>query len=463
VRVRQASTVNPMDHAAFATLYERYEERAFNLAYRIAGSEADAADAVREAFLEATQKLPRLAGGEASFGHCLFGAIRNACHDLMPRRQRPLPAEAVPAAPGPSQEAIAAASMRLPVRQREALALRELGQLSYGEIAAIMEASGNSVAQLISRARINLSDELRGTVLASVVAPSPECERALPLIATRQDGQIEPGSRDEAWLDVHLAACDRCRLGIEAMQEADASYRSWAPLAAPPGLLAATMAKAAALTGSDWREGIAAEAERSPAESLSAAGSGSAAERRRPPRRRPMLAAGLATLLLGAGLAAIFLPGDPAAPPLDPAADAAPAPKTAAGRAGGEAKGKTTDDGQRDRKKAKPAPGATEASAGETASTPGPVVTQVTTGGGSADLPASPPDRSSAEAGVEPTQRTSTAKPTRKPQPVTTTPAPEPAAAPAVASEEAAPAEEAAPEPPRRREPPGKPADHPSK
>src|SRR5215204_6459456 len=37
------------DGGAFATLYERYEQRAFNLAYRMVGSEADAADAVKEA------------------------------------------------------------------------------------------------------------------------------------------------------------------------------------------------------------------------------------------------------------------------------------------------------------------------------------------------------------------------------------------------------------------------------
>jgi RNA polymerase sigma-70 factor, ECF subfamily len=458
---RLARTAAAGDGSSFAVLYERYEQRAFNLAYRIAGSEADAADAVQEAFLNATQKLPRLADGELWFGHCLFAATRHSCHDLMPRRERPLPGEPIPATPEPPEEAIAGASMRLPVRQREALALRELGQLSYEEIAAIMETGGNSVAQLISRARINLSDELRGTVLASIAAPSPECERALPLIAMRQDGQLEAGSREAAWLDVHLTACDRCQRGVEAMQGADASYRSWAPIAAAPGLLAATMAKAALLTGSDWSGEIGeAEAAHSSAGPASAATSAPAADRDRSPRgRRPLLAAGLAALLFLAGFSAILLRDDPAAPPLEQAAEATPAPGAAAPHSGNGAKTKTkSDPAQRSENKAKAGTSAAQASAGDAASTPEPVVAQVRTEGSSGE-PASRPARPVREAGVEQTQRTSMPRPGRRPQP--TTAAPEPAPAPAPVTEAPSPVEEPAAEPPRRREPPGKPADRP--
>ena len=56
------------DGAAFAALYERYEQRAFNLAYRITGSEADAADATQQAFLRTTMReLPKLRDGEPAF------------------------------------------------------------------------------------------------------------------------------------------------------------------------------------------------------------------------------------------------------------------------------------------------------------------------------------------------------------------------------------------------------------
>jgi RNA polymerase sigma factor (sigma-70 family) len=420
-------------------------EVAFNLAYRIAGSETVAADAVEKGLLNATQGLPWLADGDLPFRQRLFVATRNACHDGMPRRQQPSPAETIPAPPESPEEAIASASMRLPVRQREALALRELCRLSYEEIAAIMETSRSSVAQLTSRARINLSDELRGTVLASVVAPSPECERALPLIAMRQDGQLEAGSREEAWLDVHLTTCDRCRLGVEAMREADASYRSWAPIAAAPRLLAAKAAHGS--TGSIPDPS-----------SWPAAGAG------RSLRRRPLLAAGLATLLLTVGGAAIFLQGDPTAPPLDPTADAAPALKSAAGQPGNGAKAKTKSEAaQKGKKKSKAGTNATQASVDEGASTPAPVVTQVTTESAASE-PASAPDRPSGETGVEPPQRTATPRPSRKPKPTTTTAAvPESAPAPAPMPEEPSAVEEPVSEPPWHKDPPGKAVGRPPK
>ena len=98
------------------------------------------------------------------------------------------------------QEQVRAAHARLPERQREVLVLRELEEMSYDEIAAIMEMNRNSVAQLISRARIKLRDELRGEALASIATSSPECEKALPLIAMRDDGQLSD-PLDLAWLE----------------------------------------------------------------------------------------------------------------------------------------------------------------------------------------------------------------------------------------------------------------------
>ena len=82
----------------------------------------------------------------------------------------------------------------------------------------------NSVAQLISRARINLRDALRGTALASVASSSADCERSLALMAARQDGQA---SEDDGWLDEHMSSCETCPLAREAMEEAGISYRAW--------------------------------------------------------------------------------------------------------------------------------------------------------------------------------------------------------------------------------------------
>jgi RNA polymerase sigma factor (sigma-70 family) len=345
------------DGTAFATLYERYERRAYNLAYRVTGSEDDAADAVQEAFLSVMKRLPRLEGRELAFGSYLFTATRNACYDLMQRAKRAQPSDAIPESAAPigagagglgldpgdpdedpdrklllesQQEEIRAANERLPERQREALALRELEELSYDEIAAIMEMNRNSVAQLISRARINLRGELRGGALASIVAASPDCERALPLIALRDDGQLADGDGDAAWLDGHLTGCATCRLGVEAMQEAGTSYRAWAPIAAAPWLFEATMAKAAELTGSDWSEAI---AEHAATRDPSAIHPGmptpyrllAPAVETGKRRRRFLIAGGLAAAILLAIGSTVLGDDDPPAP-VEPAADTVAAP-----------------------------------------------------------------------------------------------------------------------------------------
>ena len=315
------------DRSAFAALYERYGPLAFNLAYRITGSKATAATAVRDAFLEAMRRLSHPPDHELPFGSDLLIATRHACVELTggrPGRSSPGPAIAAAVDPealaGPEDE-VRAASLRLPERQREVLALRELGDLSYEEIALIVETSRSSVAQLISRARINLSDELHGTVLAAIAAPSTECERALPLIASREDGQLEAGSRDAAWLDSHLSSCERCRLGVEAMQEASASYGSWPPIAATPGLLEETMAKAAELTGAgSGREMATTQAIPTVAQPPSPPPN-RVEDRGDHGRRRVMLAAGLALLLLLIGVVTVLGGDDPPATPVGPAAD----------------------------------------------------------------------------------------------------------------------------------------------
>ncbi|MDP9135451.1 MAG: sigma-70 family RNA polymerase sigma factor, partial [Actinomycetota bacterium] len=335
------------DGNAFATLYERYERRAYNLAYRLTTSEDDAADAVQDAFVNVLRRLPKLEGRELAFGSYLFTATRNASYDLMQKRRRAEPSDAIPETAAPigaaagggfgldpgdphedpdrklllesQQDEIRAANERLPERQREALALCELEELSYDEIAEIMDMNRNSVAQLISRARIKLRDELRGEALSSIATSSPDCERALPLIAMREDGQLDVAGDDAAWLDGHLSGCHTCRLGVEAMQEAGTSYRAWAPIAAAPWLLKETMAKAAELTGSDWSETIAERSRRhDPAAlqpgmpSIYRAFAAPVEGHRR--RRRIFAAAGLGAAALLAVVATVLGQDDPPAP-----------------------------------------------------------------------------------------------------------------------------------------------------
>jgi RNA polymerase sigma factor (sigma-70 family) len=258
------------DGAAFATLYDRHERRAYNLCYRITGSADDAADATQETFLRVLERLPSLEDRELNFGSYLLTAARHASYDAIKRRRRAsptgeIPDSAVPLAGGEEvdgperqalravhQEQIRIANEGLPPRQREALALRELEELSYDEVASAMGMNRNSVAQLISRARINLRDGLRHGALGAITAATPDCESALPLLALAQDDALDDEAR-AAWLASHLVGCATCRMRVEAMEEAGAAYRQWLPLVPVLWLRDAAVAHAAERTASRER------------------------------------------------------------------------------------------------------------------------------------------------------------------------------------------------------------------
>ncbi len=246
----------------FATLYDQHERAVYNFCLRLTGSADDAADATQETFIKVLERLPKLDERELNFGAYVMTAARHASYDLIQRRRRSTPADELPELAAPvgeapesqvlreaHQEQIRAAGLALPVRQREVLALRELAELSYDQVAEVMGLNRNSVAQLISRARLNLRDGLRQTALGSVASASPLCDRALPLLAMRQDGVLED---DAGWLAEHLVGCGTCRVRQEAMEEAGVAYRLWLPVAAAAWLRDAAIARAAERAGSDW-------------------------------------------------------------------------------------------------------------------------------------------------------------------------------------------------------------------
>jgi RNA polymerase sigma factor (sigma-70 family) len=258
------------DGQAFAELYDRHEQRVYGFCLRLLGNPADAADASQETCMRLLKRLPALDGRELNFVAYVFTAARHACYDIIQARKRvELSGEEIEASgpePGaieqdPERAAMLAttreqteqAHARLPERQREVLALRELEGLSYEEIAEVMELKPNAVAQLISRARIKLAELVRGDALESVAGVSPDCDRALPLLARGQDSQALAGE-DGNWLLAHLRDCAVCRVRESAMQEAGISYRSLAPIVPLVWLRQATIARAAELVGADWSE-----------------------------------------------------------------------------------------------------------------------------------------------------------------------------------------------------------------
>ena len=181
------------DADAFEPLVTENQTKAYHLALRLLGSEADAADAVQDAFLKAYTAL-RDFRGDSRFSVWLYRLVNNVCIDMLRRRKRqetvplqtedgdgeetelPLPDDrwdpAALAERAADREAVRTAMAALPADCREILTLREIGGLSYEELAAQLGLEPGTVKSRLNRARKKLCRLLLETGNFSAPAPS---------------------------------------------------------------------------------------------------------------------------------------------------------------------------------------------------------------------------------------------------------------------------------------------------
>jgi RNA polymerase sigma factor (sigma-70 family) len=229
------------DHSAWEELYAAHGPQLRAFALRLARDPHEADDLVQETFVRALPRLDKLDLDEVALRPYLFTTLRNTFLKGCDRRRRVAPVEEVPEPATPAAidddperslllhaqiEEVRLANAGLAPRQRLALALRELEDCSYAEIAAIIGINENAVAQLISRARESLRHTLRLAQVDARDLPN-DCRRLLPQLSRHRDGQLrgEPLER----LLVHLDACGHCQDALEAMGEASRRYRGLLP------------------------------------------------------------------------------------------------------------------------------------------------------------------------------------------------------------------------------------------
>ena len=183
------------DQAAFGQLVIKYQKRVYALTVRMCPTPELAEEAAQEAFLSAWQGLPFFRG-DSAFSTWLYRLASNACVDLLRkegRHQGPsLDDEAVSAEvpdtrPTPEAAAeqkelraqIEAGLRTLSPEHREVLILREIQQLSYGEIADALSLDLGTVKSRISRGRRQLRNFLMEQGNFSAPAASKKPERGL--------------------------------------------------------------------------------------------------------------------------------------------------------------------------------------------------------------------------------------------------------------------------------------------
>ena len=161
------------DGAAARALIEAHAPRLLALARRMLGSEAEAEEVVQEAMLRLWRNAGNWRQGEARVSTWLYTVTRNIGTDRLRRaRTTPLPAGFEPADPAPGAaagiqdraraEALRAALAELPERQRSAVEMRHLDELTNPEIAEIMGLTVEAVESLQARGRRRLKELLSG-------------------------------------------------------------------------------------------------------------------------------------------------------------------------------------------------------------------------------------------------------------------------------------------------------------
>lgn len=207
---RLVSLTRRGNDAAFETLIARYRTRLLAFCRHMVGSAEDAEDILQEVFVSAYRAM--LADDrELNVRPWLYRIARNRSLNHL-RRPRPTGVDSMDIFEG--GVAVATADRvhdkldledlvedvkRLPETQRTALMLREMGDLSYDQIAETMDTTIPSVKSLLVRARVSLAEAAESRRLS--------CEEVRLELGAVAEGlqKLSPPARR------HVGDCERCR------------------------------------------------------------------------------------------------------------------------------------------------------------------------------------------------------------------------------------------------------------
>ena len=164
------------DSAAMGTLIVQYQHWMYNIAYGMLGHHEDAEDAAHDAFLSVWQNIDSFKF-RSRFSTWLYRIVKNKCLNVIGQRKRrktdPMDIDdSQPWVPldnvTPEQEVLRteqseilhAALGRLKESYRTILILRELRELSYEEIAEVLNCTLGRVKSRLHEARKALREEL---------------------------------------------------------------------------------------------------------------------------------------------------------------------------------------------------------------------------------------------------------------------------------------------------------------
>ena len=157
------------DRRALETLLDRHADRIHAICRRVLGHPEDALDATQEAMIAVARGIGRF-DGRSSFTTWLYRVATNAALDEGRRKsRRPVPVEELPEPAGGGSSVESRVSARIdvdtalqsvPEEFRVAVVLRDLCDLDYAEIAAVLDIPPGTVRSRIARGRRVLAEVL---------------------------------------------------------------------------------------------------------------------------------------------------------------------------------------------------------------------------------------------------------------------------------------------------------------
>ncbi|HEG43852.1 MAG TPA: sigma-70 family RNA polymerase sigma factor [Phycisphaerales bacterium] len=180
------------DSAAMGRLIVKYQDRVYNVIFKICSNSDDAAELTQDTFVKCIEKIDTFRG-QSAFYTWLFRVAVNLSLNYCKRKVR-LGMRSLDAAVGPGQDGVRGqlgafladdsavdplvaardkeigriameALLRLDDPQRAVVVLRDIEGMSYAEISEALEIELGTVKSRLSRARENLRQILQGIVV----------------------------------------------------------------------------------------------------------------------------------------------------------------------------------------------------------------------------------------------------------------------------------------------------------
>ncbi len=221
---------------AFRVIHDRYRQRLFAYTRQMLPHRQDAEDALQDIFVRAYAGL-RANHRELALRAWLYRVAHNRCIDEL-RRPSPPPPEVLELLRSPVHDPIDEADRReslrrliadvrrLPEQQRSALLMRELGGMSYADMAGALGVTVPAVKSLLVRARLALGQALE--------ARDTACSDIREELIISHDRGLRPNATARR----HMRDCDGCREFRHQLRGVSRRLGALVPTLGPVGVLA---------------------------------------------------------------------------------------------------------------------------------------------------------------------------------------------------------------------------------